>query len=436
VTWAIRGVIEGFYGAPWSWDDRRELMRWCHARGMTHYLYAPKDDPLHRERWREPYPAETVRAFEGLVAEGTLAVGFALSPGLSIDYRSRDDRLALARKVDRMVDAGVTLVCLALDDIPPRPGLGVRHAELTTWLADHLGDEVGLVLVPTEYTGTAATPYLEALAEGVPGAVPIAWTGGTVVCDRITAAEAAARASALGGRPPMIWDNYPVNDAFMADRLFLGPLEGRDPALPDHCSGYLANPMVQARASRLPLASVAAYLRGDDPQREWEREAEALGLRHFADACDGRRPRALVRMLVEAEPARRVERLDALAAWVELASDAHTAGDLPRAEVGPWLEQLGHELGLCSSALRLLRALRRGDVARATEEGLGIAYLWPRVRRGDRSVMGPRCSFRPVLDQGPDGTWRYQQGSLREDENATDALMRYALHALADTGRA
>ena len=86
-----------------------------------------------------------------------------------------------------------------------------------------------------------------------------------MVNDRITAAEARGSADSLGGRPPLLWDNYPVNDAMMADRLFLGPLRGRDPGLAEACSGYLANAMVQPRCSMLPLASVAAYLDGDDP---------------------------------------------------------------------------------------------------------------------------------------------------------------------------
>ena len=48
----IRGLIEGFYGPPWSFDERAEVMARCAGWGMTHYVYAPKDDPLHRERWR------------------------------------------------------------------------------------------------------------------------------------------------------------------------------------------------------------------------------------------------------------------------------------------------------------------------------------------------------------------------------------------------
>ncbi len=51
--------------------------------------------------------------------------------------------------------------------------------------------------------------------------------------DEITADDARARVAALGGRAPLLWDNVPVNDAVMSDRLFMGPLRGRAPELRD-----------------------------------------------------------------------------------------------------------------------------------------------------------------------------------------------------------
>lgn len=431
MTWPIRGVIEGFYGRPWSWNERLDVMDWCHERGMTHYLYAPKDDPLHRERWRDPYPAAELAGFERLVASNTLAVGFGISPGLSIDYASAADRAALVAKIDQLLRVGVRLVCLALDDIPPRPGLGEAHAELSAWLRGELDGQADLVLVPTEYTGTHSTPYLDALATGVPPDVPIAWTGDTVVCDAITVAQAEARAGALGGRPPLIWDNYPVNDAIMSDRLFLGPLRGRAPGLAQACSGYVANPMVQPRASKLPLASTAAFLRGENELRAWEDEADRLGLRAFAQACDGQFPRELVDLVRNTSRVERVNRLAALESWLD-DLDAFVPSESLAEEVGPWLDQARYEVGLWRAAARALRALERDDGDAATIEGLGMLYLWPRARRSNLTVMGSRCSFRPVFGQWPDGSWRYDARSVDENQNATDDLVRFALEELAN----
>jgi len=112
-----------------------------------------------------------------------------------------------------------------------------------------------------------------------------------------TAGQAAERALSVGGRAPLLWDNVPVNDAIMSDRLFLGPLRGREAALVEGLSGYLANAMVQPRASTLPLASTAAWLAGDDPVVAWATAAGDLGWRVLAEACDGGVPRALVGVL-------------------------------------------------------------------------------------------------------------------------------------------
>ena len=432
MTWSIRGVIEGFYGRPWTWDERVDVMRWCHERAMTHYLYAPKDDPLHRERWRDPYPTEELAGFERLVASETLQVGFGISPGLSIDYDDDADRRALAVKVDQLIEVGVALVCLALDDIPPRPGLGEAHAGLSRWLRDHVDGRASVVLVPTEYTGTASTPYLDALALGVPHDVPIGWTGETVVCDSISVSQARARATALGDRPPLLWDNYPVNDAIMSDRLFLGPLRGREAGLADVCSGYVANPMVQPYASRLPLSSTAAYLRGEDPSRVWEQEADALGSRAFAEACDGDHPRELVGALRVAASVDRVARLDAIEAWLDEVEESGPDDTTALAnEMAPWAEQCRSEVGLWRACARALRALERSNGARATNEALGLLYLWPGVRRATATVMGPRCSSRPVFGQWPDGSWRYDSESVEEDRNATDELVRFTLSEVA-----
>src|SRR3954447_26337507 len=88
VSWAVAGIIEGFYGRPWTWDERADVMRFCHERGMRHYVYAPKDDPKHRVDWRSPYDSETLDGFARLAAENTLQVGFGISPGLSMDCGS------------------------------------------------------------------------------------------------------------------------------------------------------------------------------------------------------------------------------------------------------------------------------------------------------------------------------------------------------------
>jgi hyaluronoglucosaminidase len=410
------GVIEGFYGPPWSWAARAEVASWCGERGLTDYVYAPKDDPKHRERWRDPYDAAELAGFEAFAGEGGLALGFAISPGLTIDGDDADDRAALAAKVDQVVAVGATSVILALDDIPFGGGRqGEAHARLTAWLRDHLGDAAALSLVPTEYVGTNPSPYLDALADGVPEDVPIAWTGAAVVNDTITIAEAEARAAAVGGRPPLVWDNYPVNDGVMGDRLFLGPLVGREAGLLAACSGYLANPMVQPRASLLPLASIAGWARGEDPAEVWTETAADLGWLAFARACDTRAAHGAVAAAAEG---------DLATARAYFAEAAASAAPGLEDEAEPWRVQVERDARLALTALEVLG----GEVA--VESVLAMALGWQASRRARVTVFGPRCSVRPMLGQAPDGTWTARRASVQADDNAIDDLLRLALATL------
>jgi hypothetical protein len=412
----LRGVIEGFYGAPWSWDLRAEVASWCAERGMGDYVYAPKDDPKHREQWAEPYDHDELAAFERLASLDGVRLGFAISPGLTIDGDDAGDRARLAAKVDQVVGAGATSVVLALDDIPFGGGpQGEVHARLTAWLHDHLGDRADLALIPTEYVGVRPSPHLDALAAGVPVDVPIGWTGRAVVNDAISVADARARADSLGGRPPLLWDNVPVNDAVMRTDLFMGPLRGREAALPGALSGYLANPMVEARASTLPLASIAGWLRGEDPAEVWQATAGDLGWLAFASACDGVEAQRAVAAAAAGDlgPARRV-----------FAEAAACAAPGLEGEADPWLEQVHRDARLALEAIGVLDGER--DVGRL----LALAARWQASMRAAVSVFGARCSIRPMLSQADDGSWQVDRASVREGENAVDALVRLALDQL------
>ncbi len=445
----MTGIVEGFYGPPWSWRARLEVMQWSAARGLTDYVYAPKDDPKHRDDWRVPYDDDELAGFRSLVDGAGVRIGVAISPGLSMDEGSASDRAALLEKLAPLIDVGVAHVGLFLDDLPPDPHRtsaqrGEAHAALTVWLHERLGEDVLLSLVPTEYIGTLASAYLDALAAIVPPAVPIGWTGASVVNDGISAAEARARADALGGRKPLLWDNVPVNDAVMADRLFMGPLRGRDPELRDLCSGYLANPMVQPRASMLPLASIAAWCNGDDPVAAWETAADALGWRAFGEACDGAIPqRLVVELIEEAGGPGWVGQADALETWLTGAKVCAAPGLEGEAE--PWVAQIHAESELALRALELFRRTRPSfekigdahwravplDPDDVLARAFRVAARWPAIRRAIPCVLGPRIAVRPALRQSASGAWTWRSDAIQEDANATDDLVRLALDGAA-----
>jgi hypothetical protein len=420
----VRGIIEGFYGPPWDWDARREVCSVLARAGMDTYVYAPKDDPLHRDRWREPYGRGTLEDFEALVADDTLRVGFSVSPGLSIDTASHDDRAALLAKIDQVLTVGVTLVGLLLDDLPPEDGVGLRHAELTVWLRDALPAEVELFMVPLHYTGAERTPYLDALAHHVPLEVPIGWTGPLVVNRTISADDARAWSDAMDGRRPLLWDNTPVNDALMASRLHTGPLRGRDPDLVDQIDGYLANPMVQARASVPALVSAAAWLQGDDAEAAW---VQALGpARTLAEGCDGVAPSALADRALSADGTSIADpgAADELDAWLEAAIGCDDGGW--GHDVDPWVHQLRTEASVARTALAVLRA----DDDEAGRTAPLLLLTWPPSRSIDVAVLGGRGGVVPGLAQTVDGDWLATPDAVVPAASLTDRLVHAAFARL------
>lgn len=440
----VTGIIEGFYGRPWTWDERAAVATECAGWGMTDFVYAPKDDVKHRAEWRLPYDDAELAGFAGFASTAPLRLGFGISPGLSIDPTSDADQAALATKCDQVVEAGAGLVALCLDDIPfGGAEQGTAHGRIVTALADHLGDRARLVLVPTEYVGIRRTPYLSALAAATPADVPIGWTGDAVVNEAITVAQARRRAEALGGRPPLVWDNTPVNDGLMSERLHLGPLWGREDGLlaDDAVAGWLANPMVQPNASLLPLASIGAWLRGEDALDAWAAEADRRGWRVFAEACDGAVPHALVALAVDANATGRLRRDDLveLGAWFGAAASVDAPG--LEDECAGWIEQVRVEASVALGALALLDAAL--DDERAADAGADVdlvtqvfvlGYRWKELQRASLSVMGPRLGFRPVLGQAGDGGWVVRRSSVVEGANAVDALCRLAFDAVSWVG--
>jgi hyaluronoglucosaminidase len=292
-----RGSIEGFYGTPWSHPDRLAHLDHLGEHRMNTYVYAPKDDVYHRERWREPYPAAELAGLGELVARARtnhVRLVFTVSPGLSVRFTDPADLAALIAKFQAVYDLGCRAFAVAFDDIDPRlwhaEGDAERFAEgagaAQAWLVDQVqawarghGDCAPVQFVPTEYHDLADTPYKRALRAHLDPEVPVWWTGTDVIPATITRAEAAS-AVAVFGHPVLVWDNFPVND-YEAGRLHLGDWCGRQDGLSAHVEGVLANPMVQPTLSRVALNSFAEYGWDDtafDARASWRRSlAEQAG---------------------------------------------------------------------------------------------------------------------------------------------------------------
>ncbi|MCF3125025.1 beta-N-acetylglucosaminidase domain-containing protein [Streptomyces arenae] len=273
---ALRGSIEGFYGPPWTRAERLDQLDFLGDTRANTYVYAPKDDPYHREKWREPYPADELAELGELVDRARanhVRFTFAVSPGGSICYSDPADVAALTAKLRSLYDLGVRSFSVPLDDIsytkwncaadeaafgaPGRAAAATAQARLLDtiqreFVAGHEGT-YPLQTVPTEYGDLTDTAYKQTLRAELDKAVEVMWTGTDVVPPEITEAQA-RRASELFGRKVFVWDNYPVNDfARTAGRLLLAPYDKRDKSLSDHLSGLVSNPMNQEAASKLAV---------------------------------------------------------------------------------------------------------------------------------------------------------------------------------------
>lgn len=289
MTFAVRGIIEGFYDRLWTWEERERVAAFCADRGFDTYVYAPKEDRLQNAGWRTPYPdadERAIRAFGQRCRTAGMALWLGLRP-VGIAYTDDADADLVAERLRRYLDIGADRLVLLADDIPAEldARAGGRFgslAEAHLWLIDRLLGELGvapdrLVFVPTDYAG-AGSPYLAAVGEGVPDGVELCWTGRDVCSPEITAIEAEAIGRVMG-RPPLVWDNYPVNDAGMTEQLHIGPIRGRDGRLGAQVAGLLVNPALQPEATLVPLATWGEYLRDPgsyDPDAAFQRGLETV----------------------------------------------------------------------------------------------------------------------------------------------------------------
>lgn len=297
-TMRYRGLIEGFYGTPWSHTERLDLIDYLGSHRMNTFEYAPKDDPYHREKWREPYPADKLAELGELVDRSIanhVDFTFALSPGLSICYTSESDYDALIAKFESMYDLGVRQFNIPLDDIDydvwhcdadeaeygtGPAAAGRAQAELLSrvqrdW-ATPKGDVAPMQMVPTEYYNVDESPYKESL-RAMDASVVVHWTGVGVIPTTITREQAAA-AREVFGHEILIWDNYPVND-YIAGRLPLAAYTGRDNGLSAEVAGVISNPMNQPSPSKIALYSFGEYGWNDetyDAAESWERALTEL----------------------------------------------------------------------------------------------------------------------------------------------------------------
>ncbi|KAG7200769.1 hypothetical protein KM043_001314 [Ampulex compressa] len=272
----ICGVVEGFYGRPWTTEQRKDLFQKLKKWGMDSYLYAPKDDYKHRAYWRDLYTVEEAEHLTGLITaarECGITFYYALSPGLDITYSSTKEVTVLKRKLEQVSQFGCTAFALLFDDIEPEMSEADKevfqsfaHAQVsvTNDIFQHLG-QPRFLLCPTQYCATRAMPnvtsseYLNTLGSKLAQEIDIMWTGPKVI-SRLLTVESIEEITEVLRRPPVIWDNLHAND-YDQKRVFLGPYSGRSPDLIPKLRGVLTNPNCEYGANFIAIHTLAQWSR-------------------------------------------------------------------------------------------------------------------------------------------------------------------------------
>lgn len=286
-----RGFIEGYYGNPWSNEDRAELMKYGGDYKMNQYIFAPKDDPYHNSKWRELYPEDALEGIKKLAQVGNETKNryvYALHPFMhnairfNTEENYQDDLQIIKNKFSQLLGAGVRQFEILADDAGV-PAQGSQTYvkllnDLTVWLEGqretYTDLKTDLIFCPNDYMGNGGSAQLKEVNKAGDN-VSIVVTGGRIwgEVDQNFATNFKNNIASEGyeGRAPYMWINWPCSDN-SKQHLIMG---GNDTFLhpgvtPGSVQGIVLNPMQQAEANKSALFANADYA-----WNIWENKAEA-----------------------------------------------------------------------------------------------------------------------------------------------------------------
>jgi len=273
----ISGVVEGFYGKPWTLSQREDLFSKINKWKMNTYVYAPKDDKKHRKCWRDKYmflEKETLKRLIKSSQENNVEFIYAISPGIDIVFSSPKDIKHLKEKLRQVYKLGCRSFALLFDDIDPELCLvdktefsSSAHAQasITNTIHDEFKNLNLLLFCPTEYCARRAKPnivsseYLKVIGKTLHANIHILWTGPKVVSNEITSDQLKELAAVLK-RKPLIWENLHAND-YDHRRVFFGPFKGRPLDIYENITGILTNPNCEYECNFIAIHALGDWVR-------------------------------------------------------------------------------------------------------------------------------------------------------------------------------
>ena len=282
----LGGVVEGFYGQPWTQSQRMRLFDQMSDWGLNTYFYAPKDDLKHRAIWREPYDDPELRCLTELARacdQRSIRLIYGLSPGLDIRFADPSELEHIYTRLTQLSAVGVRHFALLFDDLPgqladdDRRQFGTPAAAqcaVANAVCGRMREELPdsrFLFCPTAYCERmvqeqlGGPKYLDEVGELLDRTIDVLWTGPEIISKTISPASIGALTERIR-RPPVIWDNLFAND-YDGRRLFCGPFSGRPLELRDQLRGILLNPNNEFAINYIPVRTFAAYLHETD---RWE----------------------------------------------------------------------------------------------------------------------------------------------------------------------
>ena len=296
-----RGVIEGYYGVPYSAEVTADLFHFMARYKMNTYMYGAKSDPYHSQHWDKAYPKtitpeqqEVGMLTEGMMRQLTDAahrckVNFiwAIHPGGAFTDAKQTDVLdRVMSKFRLMHQLGVRQFGVFVDDVgvPSDSASLALNAQRLTLLQQKIDREWNgrkaqpadtvkpLHFVPQLYAYSWVSRqqgerFFRSLST-TPKKVCIYITGRAVWT--VPNSEDPDLVSSWLGRDVAWWWNYPCNDNDM-NKIF--PLDtyrnfddeahiDRNATLDPNLKGVntlISNPMQQGEVSKIALYSIADY---------------------------------------------------------------------------------------------------------------------------------------------------------------------------------
>lgn len=291
-----RGFIEGYYGDPWSVEDRAQLMRYGGDYKMNNYVYAPKDDPYHNKNWRTLYDDEKLKDIEYLARAGNESKCYYVyalhtfmhnAVRFDSDASYQEDLEIIKQKFTQVMDVGVRQFAILADDagVPQNnPNNYIRLMnDLDAWMKEKAktvpGLKTDILFCPHDYWSGQSGWENDSIQEmhtlkQLPSSVPIIQTGGTI--------WGHASSSFINSfynymnRPVYLWINWPCSDNTKDSLIMDGNEEFLNPNIdPEKVAGVILNPMQQAEANKSALFANADYTwnvwkSNEEARENWE----------------------------------------------------------------------------------------------------------------------------------------------------------------------